>query len=252
MDMKICSIFFLLLLLFLTTPAEAQGSNCQPVQCSKEGPNVSFPFYLNGQPQDCGVPGFELICRSNTTMIKLPYHRELVVKSISYHDSRFDLLDPGSCVYEVFLNLNLSGTTFKYYYSLKSYTYINCSKPISPWKYSFPEIPCLSGPGYHIYAVVSSRSSSVVANWDQDSPCRVVKIVEIPFAYSPYLSGNSFGLGLTWESADSCEGCKGIRNRGIVLLSNRERLRQFCLIFLFCLLKNGILSDFTGSSIYFS
>lgn len=38
--------------------------------------------------------------------------------------------------------------------------------------------------------------------------CRVVKTVPIPFEYSPYLSDNSFGLGLTWGSVGNQEtGC---------------------------------------------
>ncbi|XP_031384622.1 putative RING-H2 finger protein ATL21A [Punica granatum] len=146
-------------------------------------------------------------------MIKLPSHGELVVKSISYRDRELDLLDPGNCVQEVFLNLNLSHTPFMYYYSLKSYNYINCSKPVVPRKYSSPEIPCLSGPGYHVYSVRNSPSS-VAVNQYRSSSCRLVKTVEIPFPYSPYLSDSSFGLRLNWESTGSCKTCTGIGNRG--------------------------------------
>ncbi|KAK4801799.1 hypothetical protein SAY86_000002 [Trapa natans] len=216
MVMKISSPFFsfLFLSLFLSTSADAQISNCQPVQCSHEGPNVTLPFYLNSQPQDCGEPGFELTCRSNATMIKLPYHKELIVKSISYQNRRFNLLDPENCLHEVFLNLDLSGTPFKYYYTIKSFTYVNCSNPISlRSKLSFPEVPCLSGPGHHVYTVKSSLFASLSASWDRSASCRVAKVVEIPFAYSPYLSDSSFGLGLTWENDGSCEGCRGRENR---------------------------------------
>lgn len=212
--METCCTIFFFLFLSLATLIDAQGPDCKPVQCSNTGPGISFPFYMKGQSRECGVHGFELVCRSNTTMIKLPFHEDLVVKSISYRDRRLNLLDPGNCVHEVFLNLNLSQTPFKYYYSLNSYTYVNCSEPRIPWNYSLPEIPCLSGPGYHMYTVRGSHASSDVANRDGSSSCRVVKTVDIPFAYSPYLSDNSFGLGLTWESADSCGGCKGRRNRG--------------------------------------
>lgn len=37
--------------------------------------------------------------------------------------------------------------------------------------------------------------------------CKPVKTVAIPFAYSPYLADNGFGLGLTW-SLPPCEDCE--------------------------------------------
>lgn len=227
MGMKIWYSIFLHFL-FLATLTQAQQPDCKPVRCSSSGPNISFPFYLKGQSQECGIPGFGLICRSDTTTIKFPSHGDLVLTSISYRDRRLDLLDPRNCVHEVFLNLNLSQTPFKYYYSLKSYTYVNCSEPENPWRYQLLEIPCLSGPGYHVYTIEGSRAALEVANQDRPSSCKVVKTVDIPFPYSPYLSDNSFGLRLTWELADSCGGCKGRGSRGNSIID-----RRICLMFLF-------------------
>ncbi|KAL3598668.1 hypothetical protein D5086_006586 [Populus alba] len=174
--------------MFLTI--NAFESNCPMVKCSHGGPDIRFPFRALGrQPQQhCGNPGFELVCRDNTTMIHFPTYGPLVVKSISYDSRKLSLLDPKSCVHEVFLNLNLSGTPFQYYYLLKNFIYLNCSTRLSP---SFDEVSCLSGSSHHVYTVESSLPIPV--------SCRPLKAIPIPFSYSPYLADNSFGLGLTWS-----------------------------------------------------
>ncbi|KAL9387535.1 hypothetical protein Peur_020659 [Populus x canadensis] len=173
--------------MFLTI--NAFESKCPMVKCSHGGPDIRFPFRALGQqPQHCGNPGFELVCRDNTTMIHFPTYGPLVVKSISYDIRKLSLLDPKSCVHEVFLNLNLSGTPFQYYYLLKNFIYLNCSTRLSP---SFDEVSCLSGSRHHVYTVESSLPIPV--------SCRPLKAIPIPFSYSPYLADNSFGLGLTWS-----------------------------------------------------
>ena len=113
---------------------------------------------------------------------------------------KLDLIDHKNCIHQVFLNLNLSLTPFRYYYALKEYSYLNCSVRLSP---SFAEVPCLSGLGYHVYTVEPSLSVP-------DS-CRVVKTIPIAFGYSPYLSDSSFGLGLTWGflGQQDCEANEG-------------------------------------------
>ncbi|KAB5564127.1 hypothetical protein DKX38_004181 [Salix brachista] len=173
--------------MFLTI--NAFESKCPMVRCSPGGADIRFPFRTSGQqPQHCGQPGFELVCKDNTTMIHFPTYGPLAVKSISYDIRKLSLLDPKSCVHEVFLNLNLSGTPFQYYYLLKNFTYLNCSTRLSP---SFDEVSCLSGSRHHVYTVESSLPVP-------DS-CRALKTIPIPFPYSPYLADNSFGLGLTWS-----------------------------------------------------
>uniref|UniRef100_A0A5B6YMB7 RING-type E3 ubiquitin transferase n=1 Tax=Davidia involucrata TaxID=16924 RepID=A0A5B6YMB7_DAVIN len=188
--MDVFKLFIVFSLIFLGT--EAFDANCTSVM--KCGLDIQFPFRVQGQrSQLCDHPGFELVCKRNKTIIQFPSYGDLVVKSISYDIRKLDLLDPKNCVHEVFLNLNLSLTPFHYYYVVKNYTYLNCSAVLSP---SFAQVPCLSGFGYHVYVVESSLAIP--------ASCKAVKTIAIPFSYSPYLSDNSFGLGLTWDSA----GCK--------------------------------------------
>ncbi|XWS49693.1 hypothetical protein CRYUN_Cryun12cG0025100 [Craigia yunnanensis] len=185
------SIFFILLLSIVLSSTEAFEASFTPTKCGHGhgGLDIRFPFRLKThQPRHCGDQGFDLFCRNNSTMIHFPSYGDLVVKSISYNTRKLNLLDPKTCVHEVFLNLDLSLTPFHYYYVVKNYTYFNCSASLGP---TVTKIPCLSGSQHHVYTVESPVPVP-------DS-CRPIKTVAIPFAYSSYLSDSSFGLGLTWE-----------------------------------------------------
>ncbi|KAL6349585.1 hypothetical protein AAG906_034242 [Vitis piasezkii] len=132
---------FLILISDIFLHVEAFDATCPPAKCGDGAPDIRFPFRLKGQqPQHCGYPGFELVCKENSTMIQFPSYGDLVIQSISYDMKKLNLLDPKSCVHEVFLNLNLSLTPFQYYYHVKNYTYLNCSAQLSP---SFAPVPCL-------------------------------------------------------------------------------------------------------------
>ncbi|KAF8032689.1 hypothetical protein BT93_D1572 [Corymbia citriodora subsp. variegata] len=187
------SIFLVMIFLssiFIAT--EAYRSSSRTIQCSHGGPEIQFPFWVKfRQPHGCNSSGFELFCRENATAIRFPSHGDLLVKSILYDSRKLNLIDPKSCVHEVFLNLNLSLTPFHYYYAVRNYTYLNCSAPLSN---PFKEIPCLSGARFHVYTVESSLP--------MPGSCKKIKTVAIPFSYSPYISDNTFGLGLTWDLPD--------------------------------------------------
>lgn len=168
---------------------EAAKSISSTVKCSGSSIDIHFPFRI--KPEQSGHSphaGFELHCKKNHTVIHFPSQGDLVVKSISYDDKTIDLLDPKSCVHEVFLNLNLSDTPFDYYHTVKKYTYLKCSAKLPPPRQL---VPCLSGSGYYVYTVEPRLAEQV--------SCMVIKTVGIPFPYSPYLSDNSFGLRLTWD-----------------------------------------------------
>lgn len=188
-------IFISLFIIVLHVKAQANTNSCSSINPSNAyNLSIQFPFRLHQfQPQQCGLPGFELYYKQNRTIIHFPSYGDLVIKSISYDLKKLELIDPKSCVQEVFLNLNLSSTPFSYHYILKEYQYLNCSAEIP----SFLQVPCLSGIGHHVYVV---ETSFVVPGF-----CNHVKTVEIPFSYSPFLSDNTFGLGLTWDLENSHE-----------------------------------------------
>ncbi|KAK7831248.1 ring-h2 finger protein atl22 [Quercus suber] len=79
---------FLFLILFSSTllSINAYEDTCAMMQCGDGAPKIQFPFQVKGfQLQHCGHPGFELVCKDNTTFIPFPsYNGDLVVKTISY------------------------------------------------------------------------------------------------------------------------------------------------------------------------
>ncbi|KAL2237958.1 UNVERIFIED_CONTAM: hypothetical protein Sindi_0987500 [Sesamum indicum] len=204
----------LLCCIVLLTTTSAATNNCTSAKCSLFSPDIRFPFRIQGrQPPQCGVPHFNLFCRQNTTMIHIPSYGDLVVKSISYDARRLSLLDPKTCVYQVFLNLNLSLTPFSYYYAVKQYKYINCSAQLVG---SLERVPCLSGSNHHVYIVESSFPVPVY--------CSCVRTVAIPFSYSQYLSADSsFGLGFTWNlvEEEATSGCM------LGILCSTRRLEKY-------------------------
>ncbi|XP_057462723.1 RING-H2 finger protein ATL22-like [Actinidia eriantha] len=228
--------FIFFMLFFSIFPnTESIDTKCPQINCTHDGPNILFPFSLQElQPHNCSHPGFKLLCRDNKTLLQFPSHRDLIVKSISYDTKRLSLLDPKNCVHEVFLNLNLSHTPFKYYYLVKSYTYWNCSAQLSPL---FVQVPCLSGSKYHVYVVESHQ--------EVPSSCKIVKTVAIPFSYSPYLSDNSFGLGFTWDVTGHEDfEVKGVDRTKFFGVGGRKVFSIIIFIFMAAIL--------TGAKTYFS
>lgn len=211
MNFLVIFLFLFLSSIFLLVNTESSTcvSDCPDTKCSDDGgfvnsPVIRFPFRARElQPRSsCGLSGFELSCKQNKSFIHFgSYYGDLEVKSISYEEKILNLVDPKNCVHEVFLNLNLSGTPFRYYYVLKQYTYLNCSVKLPVP--SFTQVPCLSSAPHsnhhhHVYIVEPSLSSV------PDS-CTPLKTIGIPFSYSPYISDNSFGLRLSWDSTDDQE-----------------------------------------------
>ncbi|MFS7927752.1 hypothetical protein Hanom_Chr04g00312841 [Helianthus anomalus] len=164
-------------IIFFFTFINVLGAKFTSKICKHDKPYIHFPFKVNS------------ICKHNHTMINFPNYGELGVKAITYDPKKLTLFDPKDCVFEVFLNLDLDRTPFRYYHVVKNYTYWNCSVNLSG---SFESIPCLSGATHHVYVVESSL--------DVHESCEVVKTVLIPFAYSSYVSDDSFGLDLSWDS----------------------------------------------------
>ncbi|CAM8880598.1 unnamed protein product [Rhodiola kirilowii] len=184
----------LVLISFAISSIESfQSNSSSKFKCGNESLDLQYPFTSNAHHHRSHTHDsveFHLICKDNLPAIKFPSYGELGVKYISYHLKKIDLVDPRNCVHEVFLNLDLSHSHFGYYYVVKNYTYLNCTSRLpSP---SFERIPCLSGVNHHVYTVENTTAVP-------DCSCTILKIVAIPFSYSPYLSDNSFGLGLTWD-----------------------------------------------------
>ncbi|CAL1401655.1 unnamed protein product [Linum trigynum] len=137
-------LFFHLFIIssFFPTSHSSSQSNCAPLKCSSNAPEILTPFHLTTHhPPGCGKPGFTLSCKHNATTITFPNHLNLVINSISYDENRIALLDPRRCVHSVFLDLSL--TPFEYAYLVKEFKYLNFSVGLSVD--SHDEVACLSG-----------------------------------------------------------------------------------------------------------
>lgn len=188
-------IFFTIFSYDILITKDHEPNNPSPIISGPVFPGIRYPFWIQDeQPCDYDRPGFELFFRQNKTFIHFPIYGDLIVKSIPWGARKLTLIDPKNCVHEVFLNLNLSLTPFNYYYVSKEHTHINYSSQLST---SFMQVPCLSGSNHRVYFIKSSFSPSV--------SCNSMKIVAIPFSYSPYLSDNCFGLSLTWNLTGDCD-----------------------------------------------
>ncbi|KAM7465821.1 hypothetical protein LguiB_013383 [Lonicera macranthoides] len=144
--------YFLMLFLIITGCLGVEGTNdgCKITKCGENGQPIRFPFRLRPhQPKHCGYPGFELSCNHmNQTVLELPVAVEVVVDKINYISQIIYVHDPHNCFPAQLPRLNLSPSPFNFLF----YDHIalfNCS----PAERNSPTlVPCLSGPGYQIYA----------------------------------------------------------------------------------------------------
>lgn len=158
--------YFLVLFLFLlvsTSAEQNQGlDDCKETYCSPNGPVIRFPFRLKSSRRvHRGCPGFDLSCtQSNDTVLELPISVRLYVKKINYKSQSIQVYDANDCLALQLPNLNLSASPFRYklhhndyiFLGLVNYSFFNCS---STNRYVGKPIPCLSSPGYQVYALRS-------------------------------------------------------------------------------------------------
>ncbi|KAM7465708.1 hypothetical protein LguiB_013270 [Lonicera macranthoides] len=144
--------YFLFLFLFITGRLGVEGSNdgCKITKCGENGPPIRFPFQLTpNQPKHCGYPGFELSCNHmKQTVLELPVALEVVVDKIDYISQSIYVHDLHNCLPAQVSRFNRSASPFNFTNSY-GIALFNCS----PAERNYPTfVPCLSGPGYQIYA----------------------------------------------------------------------------------------------------
>lgn len=153
---------------------------CVVSRCSNQGPPIRFPFRLKGQPDHCGYPGFELYCsEKNETKIELPHSIKLLVKNISYDSQQIMVQYPYDCFVGRLQNLSLAASPFQIgLRNLYDFTFFNCSS--SKEFYYVQSIPCLSVPGYPVYAIMSSVDLDSI----NLSSCRRMYNLTLPYSIS--------------------------------------------------------------------
>ncbi|KAI3792617.1 hypothetical protein L2E82_06501 [Cichorium intybus] len=169
---------FLLIFSFIVLKSIAGSHHeCLPASCSSSEPEVRFPFRLLGhQPAQCGFPGFDLSCdQQNQTIIQLPSSLPYVVNRISYLEQVI-YIDPGFCLPNRIVGLNVTDTSFSYSnYLIQSYTFYNCSQNYTS-RYPVLPFPCLSSGNYSAIAILTDN----VYPGYVPSNCEVIKTIEVP------------------------------------------------------------------------
>ncbi|MBA0787163.1 hypothetical protein Gotri_026616 [Gossypium trilobum] len=201
-------IFFTFLFPLLHTSTTAQP--CPITRCAQNQVPIRFPFYQQAtkHPQNCGYPGFNLSCKTqSTTYLSLPYSGDFYIRDINYLDQLITLYDPNNCLPNRLLTFNISGTPFVIPFH-ENYTFLTC--PSEVIKSRFDIIECMSNSTHSVLATSSMRLvSSLVSSYS----CRVV-VAALPVPVSwPVKEDEEFtaelggDIQLTWY-VPQCGDCE--------------------------------------------
>ena len=207
---------------FLFIGIFAEVDECKVSRCSLDGPAIRFPFWLRDhQPACCGYPGFELSCKEkNQTMLNLSSSVKLLVKKINYKSQEIQVHDTDDCRLTQFLNLSLSVPPFQLLpESQGNFDLLNCSSTKTAFPYYFNPVPCLSVPGYQVYAVYSSY---YIDDIDLSS-CRKIHNVSLPYQ----IFNGKYTFPLNWDKP-MCKSCEAEGGKCQMKKSNSKEAEIQC------------------------
>jgi hypothetical protein len=109
---------------------------CPPSSCGNI-PKISYPFRLEGDPEHCGDPRYNLSCENNQTVLNL-YAGKYYVREINYSNYTIRVVDPGilndTDSFIPRYSLDYTNFSSRDPYKLKSYAtlvFVNCEKPLN-------------------------------------------------------------------------------------------------------------------------
>jgi hypothetical protein len=91
--MGLTALIVVVLLLHQTCNTSADQDDCTP-SCGSIL-NISYPFRLTSDPENCGDRRYDLSCENNQTLVLYLYHGRYYVKQINYADQSIRVVDPG-------------------------------------------------------------------------------------------------------------------------------------------------------------
>ncbi|CAI8605627.1 unnamed protein product [Vicia faba] len=65
--------------------------------------NITYPFRLQGEPENCGDPNYEISCENNQTILNLD-NGKYFVEAINYNNSTIRITDSGSVVSPIYMD----------------------------------------------------------------------------------------------------------------------------------------------------
>jgi hypothetical protein len=87
-------IVVVVLLLHQTCNTSAEDL-CPPSSCGSIPINISYPFRLTSDPENCGDQRYNLSCENNQTLVLHLYDGIYYVRQINYTDNTIRVVDPG-------------------------------------------------------------------------------------------------------------------------------------------------------------
>ncbi|KAL3714400.1 hypothetical protein ACJRO7_006344 [Eucalyptus globulus] len=175
-SMNINQVLLLTLVLFLVMTSNVESSNqqCVPSSCG-DVRNISFPFRLKSDPQECGLSRFELACEGNRTVLNFHNH-QYSVQFINYTEQQIKLVDNGlqrdncsSLPRHPWSLYDFNRQPFPYggLFNNNISIIVNCSKSVNSPFYITTD-PCIEGSystntssNWNLYALVNPKVSDV-------------------------------------------------------------------------------------------
>uniref|UniRef100_A0ACD5TS05 Uncharacterized protein n=1 Tax=Avena sativa TaxID=4498 RepID=A0ACD5TS05_AVESA len=202
--------------------------SCSPHRCSKQGPEIRFPFRLSTHPPSCSAPGMQLSCSGQNTILD---HRVLGSCKVTeiYYEHRvinvMPLVEPWmQCPLQKLVSTNLATDVYKQPQSSQATTLVRCSQDfIPPDSYTIVgPASCLSNNASQFWYLASV--SAYISDLPRD--CMAIsKGISVPFAYDkqgPDTSAFAFNeranrvinfgeTAFTWDLnniTDVCQQCE--------------------------------------------
>ncbi|KAH9605338.1 hypothetical protein KSS87_009272 [Heliosperma pusillum] len=178
-------LLWLLVVLEFCWSSQASVEICSTFSCNRtEQGTIMFPFHVpRNQSDRCGYPGFDLTCGHNGETFVNIASKPLTVMGISYTDQLLIVSDPGSCIPNRVLTLNLTSTPYSYGQVTPSYTFLNCSRN------RISNVDTSLYPGTSLVSCLSRGDYTILTTFERESEenlvdqlkCKVIKRINAAF-----------------------------------------------------------------------
>lgn len=224
-------LLLLVLLIHTSTSRIATGSSeyddffhkCPPSTCSKDGPQVRFPYRLSTSPPFCGAVGMSLSCLDNDTILQLPNVGSCKVQDINY-ESGYITVELGEgfslCAYEKLSAINFTSAVYGVPWPYtESMNLISCPDQVNKSSYPLSSydgpVPCLGNSSQFAYFL---DGGGVID--DIPSFCTVMQNnITFPISYLSRKeieskSNDSVYVSLTWSVPGITKSCIACETSG--------------------------------------
>ncbi|XP_073110319.1 LEAF RUST 10 DISEASE-RESISTANCEUS RECEPTOR-LIKE PROTEIN KINASE-like 2.3 isoform X3 [Elaeis guineensis] len=185
--------------------------------CGRNHYNITYPFRLLDSPEKCGLPGFELACNTDQSLLTINMGKKSYrIKSIDYANRVLTIIDPdltGEDCPRTFTDPIINSSIFSYArLDFNLSFYFNCT--FDPSLDGFHPIACPTG-GIQPHSYYSLLEQPPLGQWNPLG-CSSMGIFPINRTIHELLwSGKTFGeamqegISVTWTVGQrACQGCQ--------------------------------------------